>query len=170
VSFSVCVQPLEQRVTCHEDTRRTLGKEPFSVAVSVATRGHFLAFAGIECGPRASPVSSAGTLWQRLAVAVTESPFRTTFHTLPLHVLRREFTFKTCVLEQIRIHRILHPAFRHAVEWMLLFVNPLESVKPPRWERKEQVWLDLLASHSAPARAKISRSIPPQVIANVSAK
>jgi integrase len=41
------------------------------------------------------------------------------------------------------MHRILHLALRHAVDWKLLAVNPIEGVKPPRWERKEQAWLDL---------------------------
>lgn len=41
------------------------------------------------------------------------------------------------------MHRILHLAFRHAVEWKLLTLNPIDGVKPPRWERKEQSWLDL---------------------------
>jgi integrase len=41
------------------------------------------------------------------------------------------------------IHRILHLALRHAVDWKLLAANPIEGVRPPRWERKEQAWLDL---------------------------
>ena len=41
------------------------------------------------------------------------------------------------------MHRILHLAFSHAVEWKLLTLNPIDGVKPPRWERKEQSWLDL---------------------------
>lgn len=41
------------------------------------------------------------------------------------------------------MHRILHLALRHAVEWKLLPANPADTVKPPRWERKEQTWLDL---------------------------
>jgi integrase len=41
------------------------------------------------------------------------------------------------------MHRILHLAFKHAVEWGLLPTNPMDSVKPPRWERKDQSRLDL---------------------------
>lgn len=41
------------------------------------------------------------------------------------------------------MHRILHLALNHAVEWGLLSANPMDSVRPPRWERKEQLWLDL---------------------------
>src|SRR5438067_5224940 len=41
------------------------------------------------------------------------------------------------------MHRILHLALKHAVEWGLLSANPMDSVRPPRWERKEQSWLDL---------------------------
>ena len=37
----------------------------------------------------------------------------------------------------------LHLALKHAVEWGLLLANPMDSVRPPRWERKEQSWLDL---------------------------
>jgi integrase len=46
------------------------------------------------------------------------------------------------------MHRILHLALRHAVDWKLLAVNPIEGVKPPRWERKEQAWLDLEQARS----------------------
>jgi integrase len=42
------------------------------------------------------------------------------------------------------IHRILRLALRHAIEWKLLSVSPIENLKAPRWERKEQLWLDLL--------------------------
>jgi integrase len=41
------------------------------------------------------------------------------------------------------VHRILHLALKHAVEWGLLAANPMDSVRPPRWERKQQAWLDL---------------------------
>jgi integrase len=41
------------------------------------------------------------------------------------------------------MHRILHLALKHAVEWGLLSANPMDSVRPPRWERKQQAWLDL---------------------------
>jgi integrase len=41
------------------------------------------------------------------------------------------------------INRTLHLAFRHAVEWRLLTNSPMDAVKPPQWERKEQAWLDL---------------------------
>ena len=41
------------------------------------------------------------------------------------------------------IHTILRLALRHAIEWKLLSVSPIENLKAPRWERKEQFWLDL---------------------------
>ena len=41
------------------------------------------------------------------------------------------------------INRILHVAFRHAVEWRMLASNPMDAVRPPQWERKDQAWLDL---------------------------
>jgi integrase len=41
------------------------------------------------------------------------------------------------------MNRILHEAFKHAVEWRLLSINPMDAVKPPQWDRKEQGWLDL---------------------------
>jgi integrase len=41
------------------------------------------------------------------------------------------------------INRILHVAFKHAVEWRLLTTSPMDAVKPPQWERQEQAWLDL---------------------------
>lgn len=41
------------------------------------------------------------------------------------------------------IHRILHLALQYAVRWKLLASNPVDAVDPPRWERREQAWLDL---------------------------
>jgi integrase len=41
------------------------------------------------------------------------------------------------------MNRILHVAFRHAVEWRLISTNPMDAVRPPQWERKDQAWLDL---------------------------
>jgi len=41
------------------------------------------------------------------------------------------------------IYRILHLALQYAVRWKLLAANPVDAVDPPRWERREQAWLDL---------------------------
>lgn len=39
-------------------------------------------------------------------------------------------------------HRMLHEAFRHAVDWQLLAQNPVSAAKPPRPERREVRFLE----------------------------
>ena len=41
------------------------------------------------------------------------------------------------------MNHVLHEAFRHAVEWRLVSTNPMDAVRPPQWDRKQQSWLDL---------------------------
>jgi integrase len=73
----------------------------------------------------------------------------------PVDVLEAQHYWLTEGWQRTKTHRglspksvanmngILHVAFKHAVEWRLLTTSPMDAVKPPQWERKEQAWLDL---------------------------